>query len=237
MNRLLYALHRWTSLAAILQLSVWTTTGFFFAVVPIQRIRGEDRTVPHTHHPIPWDRVGALPVGALAGATEATIRVVDGRPMIVATGGERRWALDATSGAPVEFDVGAAARIARADQVGSPEVSAVTRVESTPIEYRDRPVPAWRVDLSDGRETRVYVDALTGAVTARRNGLWRIYDFLWSLHIMDYRGRDDFNHLLIQGFALIGIATVLTGAVLWVTRASRALQRRARERARVQAGA
>lgn len=41
MNRWYDAIHRWTSLAAILQLGVWTATGLLFALVPLQRTRGE----------------------------------------------------------------------------------------------------------------------------------------------------------------------------------------------------
>jgi len=34
-------------------------------------------------------------------------------------------------------------------------------------------------------------------------------------HIMDYRTRDNFNHLLLQSFSLFGLLTVLSGFVLW----------------------
>lgn len=223
MNRRLYALHRWVSLVALLQLLVWTATGLFFAIVPIQRIRGEDRTAKAEPAPIPWDRVGALPAAALAGAEEVQLRVVDGRPLLLARGerGARRWAVDAATGEPHAFDAAAAERLARADQTGGPAALRVERVEEAEGEYRGRPVPAWRVDLDDGRGTRVYVDAATGAVTARRNGLWRVYDFLWGLHIMDWREREDFNHAWLVAFAVLGLATVVTGSVVWVARAVR----------------
>ncbi len=40
MNRRLYALHRWLSAAAFLQLAIWTLSGAFFAMVPIETVRG-----------------------------------------------------------------------------------------------------------------------------------------------------------------------------------------------------
>ena len=88
-------------------------------------------------------------------------------------------------------------------------------MEAAPLEYRGRPLPAWRVELADGRDTRVYLDAATGAVTARRNGLWRTYDLLFGLHIMDYGGREDFNTPLLAGSALVGLATAGSGLLLW----------------------
>ena len=226
MNRTLYAVHRWVSLAALAQLLVWTATGFFFAVTPIERVRGEDRVARSPPAPIPWDRVGRLPVAALDGAEEVAIRVVDGRPLLVARGaGGRRFALDAATGREASIDAASAERIARADQEGRPAALAVIRVEEAPLEYRGRPLPAWRVDLDDGRGTRVYVDAAAGAVTARRSGLWRLYDFLWGLHIMDWGGRERFDSAWLVAFAALGLATALTGAVTWVARAARRARR------------
>jgi uncharacterized iron-regulated membrane protein len=82
------------------------------------------------------------------------------------------------------------------------------------------------VALGDAAGTVVYVDASTGDVTARRNDRWRTYDFFWSLHIMDYRGREDFNHWLIRAAALLAMATVASGIVLLALRAARWVRRR-----------
>ncbi|GIT36778.1 MAG: hypothetical protein Ct9H300mP6_06460 [Gammaproteobacteria bacterium] len=61
----------------------------------------------------------------------------------------------------------------------------------------------------------VYVDPNTGEIAAIRTRLWRTFDFLWSLHIMDYRERDDFSHWLIRIFAFIGLMTIVSGMLLW----------------------
>ena len=87
-----------------------------------------------------------------------------------------------------------------------------------PIEYRGRPLPAYRVELEDGHGTVVHVDAHTGKVPAWRNGFWRTYDFLWSLHIMDYSERESFNEPLLVAAAGLGVMTVLSGTVLVLTR-------------------
>ncbi|MCC7540676.1 MAG: peptidase M4, partial [Deltaproteobacteria bacterium] len=189
MNRRLYAIHRWLALAAMAQLAVWTATGLFFAVVPIESVRGEPSTRETAPAPVDIAALGPWP-SSLQGATEVTLRIVDGRPLLAATMGERRMLVDARTGRPTEITREMASRIARADQSGSPAVQSITRIEDAPVEYRGKPVPAWCVALDDGAGTRVYVDALSGKVTARRNDLWRVYDFLWSLHIMDYGERE-----------------------------------------------
>ena len=62
-------------------------------------------------------------------------------------------------------------------------------------------------------------------MTARRSDLWRTYDFLWSLHIMDYRGRESFHHPLLIVAASVGMLTVVSGAALWLVRLARRWQR------------
>ena len=224
MNRFLYLWHRWIALLALIQLVVWSGTGFFFAVVPIERIRGEDRLSSHEPPRIDWAQITPVPTELASGATEVVLRHVGGTPVWDVRGPSRKL-LDARTGLPLSVDADLAARIARADQKDHPAVLSVDRIEEAPLEYRERPVPAWRVNLNDGRGTSVYVDAVSGAVTARRNELWRTYDFLWGLHIMDYKGRDDFNNLPLTLMAGLGILTAVSGLVIWVVRGVRWLRR------------
>lgn len=49
---------------------------------------------------------------------------------------------------------------------------------------------------------------------ARRNRIWRLYDFFWMLHIMDYDERENFNNPLIRAFAATGLLFALSGLFL-----------------------
>ena len=237
MNRRLYALHRWISLLAFLQLVAWTTSGAFFVLVPIERVRGAG--VPGAHdasfdeHLATLAPASALAVAAAAGVSGATqLELRPGRAgalYYVVRAGEKTLRLDARTGARAPVEQAEAEATARRDQPGSPAVAAVQRVEDLRTEYRGKPLPAWRVLLRDEAGTAVYVDATTGDVTARRNDVWRTYDWLWSLHIMDYRERESFNHPLIMAAALLAVATVLSGAALWILRLARRVSRRGRQ--------
>ena len=61
----------------------------------------------------------------------------------------------------------------------------------------------WRVDFDDSRHTTIYVSPQTGKVVGRRNTIWRVYDFFWMLHIMDYSARDNFNNPLVVTAAIV----------------------------------
>jgi len=242
MNRRLYAIHKWVSAIAFLQLSIWTITGFLFTVISQESLKSAP--VEGAHHGVvtgavvPISRV--LELAAAAGEVERVeLRGTAAGVYYVVKGATATVRLDARTGeaAPVSREEAEAA--ASRDQQGSPAVRATTLVTEGGLEYRDCGyvscgLPAYRVALADAAGTVVYVDATTGDVTARRNDRWRTYDFLWSLHIMDYRGREDFNHLLIRGAALLALGTVLSGIVLLVLRLSGWVRRR---RSRGEAGA
>ena len=112
---------------------------------------------------------------------------------------------------------------------GEASVAAVDRIsaEDPPVELR-RPIAAWRVAMSDG--THFYVNAATGEIAARRSGLWRFYDFMWGLHIMDPGGREDINNIWARAFSFVGVVTVVLALVLLPMTI-----RRRRKRARAEA--
>jgi hypothetical protein len=99
-----------------------------------------------------------------------------------------------------------AAREVTARYTGKAKVVSVTRTDPArpPLDLR-RPIAAWQIRMSDG--THFYVDAASGEIVARRTRFWRIYDWMWGLHIMDLQTREDTHNPWILSF---GIATLMT---------------------------
>jgi len=237
MNRLLYAVHKWVSAVAFVQLAVWTVSGFVFATVSQESIRsapveGAHRGVVTEAPAVSIARALELAAPSSGPVAHVDLRATPSGLYFVVQGEKATVRVDARAGvlAPVTADEAGA--IARRDQPGAPQLRDTTLVEaSPPIEYRDCesgdcPLPVFRVALADAAGTVVYVDAATGDVSARRNDRWRTYDFFWSLHIMDYRGREDFNHWLIRGAALLAMCTVASGMILLGLRSIRWLRKR-----------
>ena len=63
--------------------------------------------------------------------------------------------------------------------------------------------------------TTVYVSAELGTVQTYRNNQWRVFDFLWMLHVMDYQNRDNINNWLLRLFSVIGLITIASGFLLF----------------------
>lgn len=78
-------------------------------------------------------------------------------------------------------------------------------------EYRNQPLPAYAVSFKHPSGTVVYISAEMGEVLKFRNNNWRIFDFFWMMHTMDYRGRDNFGNILLRVFSLLGLLTILSG--------------------------
>lgn len=83
----------------------------------------------------------------------------------------------------------------------------------SPLSRPRDPQPAWKVEYARDN-LAVYVVVNTGEISARRSGLWRIYDTMWALHIMDWRDHENFNHPLIIVTAFITFISFVAGVVL-----------------------
>jgi hypothetical protein len=75
----------------------------------------------------------------------------------------------------------------------------------------------------------VFVAVDTGKITAVRTGTWRLYDFFWSLHIMDWKNHENFNTWWLLAFAIGGLVLGIAGTVLlfirWPLRRKRKAKR------------
>ena len=97
--------------------------------------------------------------------------------------------------------------------------------ENNPLELR-RGRPAWRATF--GSSTRLYLDAETGDVLAVRTNLWRAFDVMWGLHIMDLGGRESTHHPILYISAALAVLMTLFGLIILPWRYIR--KRRARRR-------
>ncbi|WP_235536269.1 PepSY domain-containing protein [Sphingomonas sp. Root50] len=137
----------------------------------------------------------------------------------------RRRLLDLASGREIRIDRTLAERIVRAAYKGPAVMARTQAVTSSSTEYRGA-LPAWQVALNDADATRVYVDAATGRIAAVRTNTWRLYDFFWGLHIMDWKNHEDFNTPWLMAFAVGSLGLGVAGTVLLYMRWPRRFRHR-----------
>ncbi|MDA0820748.1 MAG: PepSY domain-containing protein [Proteobacteria bacterium] len=196
---------------------MWMVTGLYMAAKPIEEVRGNHLRVEQAVQPL------VLPGSALASA-EFPIREMravmqDGRAVAILTGmdGSTRR-VDMQSGAALPALSANDARLIVAKQIkGGDQIRSVTAfdADNVPFDFR-REMPVWQVALEDG--AHIYVGRDTGQIEAVRTRWWRGFDFMWGLHIMDLRTREDTSHPILILFAALGVIGALLGCILMFRR-------------------
>lgn len=226
--------HRYLGLFLGIQFLLWTIGGLYFSWSDMDYIHGDyQRKGPPmlqvqdslaspnlvlknlaTRHPI--DQVASIQLIDILGKPTYRVEIVHGMHhklffLADAVTGEIRPALskkEAVAMATQQFN-------------GAPKITNIQYLTSTNghHEYRENPLPAYAIRFDHPSRTTVYVATELGAVTKFRNDKWRIFDFLWMLHTMDYQSRDNLGNVLLRVFSIMGLCTIASGFLLfWLSR-------------------
>jgi len=220
--------HKWIALIVGLQIVLWIAGGFVMSAIPIEIVRGELKIARHEVEP--FDVEGWLSLSEATTAAEvsivksAALGEMLGLPVWRIIRQDDGLAIvDARNGAILSpIDESTARVIAERDFSGSADIQSAEYVESPPTEY-NKSGPVWRVQFNDDDKTTIYIDPSTGEVTARRSETWRLFDFFWKLHVMDYDDGADFNHPLLITAAGMAIFVSMSGFILLIIKMRRSL--------------
>lgn len=206
--------HKWLGLFIGLQVVVWSISGLYMTVVHIDTIHG-DHLVKGAPKRIVDARILADPTAIAARHQSHFARLawLRDRPMYVLKGSAGELAVDAQTGAPVLPPTEAEIRsIASAIYTGNDPIASVTLISDIPMEIRGRKPPLWRVEFANWNKPTFYLSPVTGEPVSRRHELWRIFDFVWMLHIMDFDERENVNNPLLRTFTWGALLMALSGA-------------------------
>ncbi|MCW9029113.1 MAG: PepSY domain-containing protein [Kangiella sp.] len=210
--------HKWLGLIIGIQVLFWAAGGFVMTFFDIEEVRGEHTMAKPAAFSLN-ERVTITANQALQQIDFApesiTLKGVLGKPVWVATNQEQQAIVDATTGQKLSpLDESLARQVALADFSGEGELAELTLLSEELGEVRGKGLPIWQAQFNDSDNTRVYISPQNGEVVARRNDTWRVFDFFWMLHIMDYKNRTDFNHPLVVFAALLALFMTLSGLYL-----------------------
>ncbi len=212
MNRSIRAIHKYFSLIVSIQLLLWTVSGIFFAFNKIELIRGEG-------YMLVKDKISFFksPEFEIQSSDIVTVmKRLDKTVFIVKDGEDAKY---------LNFR---GQEIEKLSYEQSREiVKAMTRLTPTNVyeinqkvagsEYRGRALPLYRITSYDenNKEINVYLNPYSGKIEAIRTLSWRIWDFLWGLHIIDWSERDNINNIFLQIFSLLALVSSITGIILF----------------------
>jgi uncharacterized iron-regulated membrane protein len=214
LQRKLRRWHRWLAIITAVQLLAWTLSGIFFAFIDIEFVRGADHRQPALQTPIDLSAASWI----TADATEVLIRNRLPDEVVVGVVGleETRWYLPNGNVLPALTEIEALQLAGLKTDLNANRAVLITEAV-VGSEYRGRALPLWRVFKDKNPSTVAYIDATSGELVAIRNTAWRWWDFLWSLHIMDYDDRDTIGTLLLKLFSVMSLLTAIAGIALFIS--------------------
>ena len=211
--------HKWLALVVGVQALLWTLTGLYMVVVHIDTIHGDHLVrAPKVE---PFDLASLAPpsqiVAAAPGVSEVRLERLFDQPVWRAETPEGTRLFNAHSATPLpaltEQQVRAQAwRI----YAGNGKIVSVRLLTTAPQEMQTRKPPYWQVEFEGWNRPTLYLSPTTGELISRRHALWRVFDFAWMLHIMDYDERSDVNNPLLRVATWSVFAMALTGAWLLI---------------------
>ena len=208
--------HKWLGLFIGAQVVIWSLSGLYMTAVHIDIIHGDHlvREAPERSADVSRLR-DPIAVAAESGAESVRLAWVRNQPAYVVKGEAGEKVVDARSGKPVPPPTTAEVRaIARATYTGGQPIASAALITDIPGEIRGRKPPLWRVEFDQWNKPTWYFSPATGELVSRRHELWRIFDFVWMLHIMDYDERENVNNPLLRIFTWGALLMACSG--IWL---------------------
>jgi uncharacterized iron-regulated membrane protein len=208
--------HKWLGLFIGLQVVIWSLSGLYMTIVHIDTIHGD-----HLVQAAPKRSVEAssladpIKLAAANGAQSIRLGWLDGKPIYIVSGRSGEIALNAQSGRTITVPNEAAIRkMATSYYTGREPIASAELITDIPGEIRGLKPPLWRVEFDHWNKPTFYLSPASGELLTRRHELWRIFDFVWMLHIMDYGERENVNNMLLRIFTWGAVLMALSG--IWL---------------------
>jgi len=210
--------HKWLGLFIGIQVVIWSLSGLYMTVVHIDTIHGD-----HLVRSLPQDRAEAAdlidPLAVIAANEGQNVRLtwVRNQPAYIVDGHAGETVVDARNGKPVPPPTEAEIRsIAQSTYTGDEPIASAALIKEIPGEIRGRKPPLWRVEFDHWNQPTLYFSPTTGELISRRHELWRVFDFVWMFHIMDFDERENVNNPLLRVFTWGAVLMALSGAWLLI---------------------
>ena len=212
--------HIWLGWLVGVPVVMWTVTGLIMVIKPIDEVRGNHlrQNVEELSLPPDTNIAIALPADDARPVRSVTTTMQRRQPVTAIEyidGTIERFASDGTKLAPigeVEARVIVGETIVGGDKIVSSQFFPADKV---PFDFR-RPMPVWQVILED--KTYIYVNQQTGEIAAVRTEWWRMFDFLFGLHVMDLQTREPNPNPILLVFSGLAIFGSILGCTLMFRR-------------------
>ncbi len=209
--------HRYLGVFLGIQFLLWTTSGLYFSWTNIDEIHG-DQFKNLDYQPRTFNNlVSPTLLNVSEGINTIELRDLNGAPYYWINKSKLYNAIDGEPKNNITEEE--ALYVAKNHMKDNLEVVTIEQIHKVDKhhEYREKLLPAYVISYKNDEALKSYVSVIDGKFQTVRHRSWRWFDFLWMTHTMDYEGRDNFNTIVLRTFSLLGLITVLSGFLLWLT--------------------
>lgn len=210
--------HKWLMLFVGVQFVIWSISGAFMVIFDIDYIHGDslvaDNRVFLNSEDIHYSMADLYRDYPQAKNIELSSLIDDAVYRFTEEG--KHYLLSAGSGKPLApISEAYAILIAKHEYKRKNAIieKTILITENPPFELSARHLPVWRIDFDEFASPSFYISVQTGELVTKRHTFWRIFDWMFSFHVMDYVEEDASNKLLLV-FSIISIVASLFGLVL-----------------------
>ncbi len=210
--------HKWLMLFLGAQFVIWSVTGAYMVFVDLGYIHGNSLVKVHQNK--------ISPANINYSLAELTISYPQARDISIGkfinqdvyrfVEGEKTYLVDASNGklmSPLsKAQIVAAGQHYYAGDAKIIDVELITA--DPPFELNQRHLPAWRIDFDNFQAATLYISAQHGGLVGKRHRFWRIFDWMFRLHIMDYGDAQNSGNKLLMFITLFAIVGCFTGLFL-----------------------
>ncbi|WP_232771188.1 PepSY domain-containing protein [Colwellia sp. 75C3] len=210
--------HKWLMLFVGLQLLTWSITGTYMVLMDIDYIHGDTLVAKKqktlTAEQVEYSFKELLEVHPQATAIELGFMLkkavyrfnVDKKKVLVS-------AFDGQQLSPINEPLA----ISIAKELYNDKSVTIAKVElltdNSPGELSGRHLPVWRIDFDDFASPSFYISANSGQLVTKRHNFWRLFDWMFVFHVMDYTDGEADNKLLLL-FTVFAFIASIFGLVL-----------------------
>ena len=224
LNKLNRKIHRYLGIIIGVQFLFWTISGLYFSWTNLDDIHGDTFNIEKKD--VYFENLLGLPFSEYSNLKVKSIELRDiaEKPyfwindsiLIDATNGKIKEGISKTE----------ALIIAKNYIVPELKVSQIDLIQTVheKHEYRNKKTPVYRISYHGDDHVTAYVSKEDGKFQSVRHDRWRIFDFLWMTHTMDYEGKDNINNLTLRIFSIFGLLTTLSGFLLFFTSNKKIMQ-------------
>ena len=202
--------HKYLSLIISIQLLLWTISGIYFAFNKIELVRGEQYIVEEKYSAL---NIENLNISSSTKGIEVFKRLNQWVVKVEMDTGFKYQ--DLLGNEVYALSPNEAIEVVKLKTILSPIDAIKINESSARSESRGRSLPIYKIKTDSSDDTNVYVDVMSGKIVAIRSDSWRVWDFLWGAHIIDYRQRDNINNILLKIFSILALLSSLSGIALF----------------------